>query len=76
MNPGNEPRGNQPTEKGPKNDPNVRDDSAAQPGVSTMSSSPSDEDNQKVSQTAADNFREQDLHDEDADADIDDIDED
>jgi hypothetical protein len=76
MNPGNDPRRNQPADEGRKNDPNLRDDSAAQPGVNTMSSSPSDEDNQEVTQTAADNFREQDLHDEKADADLDDIDED
>jgi len=37
---------NRPTEEGRRNDPNVRDDSAIQPGVQTVSDSSYDNDNQ------------------------------
>lgn len=49
---------NRPANKGERNDPNVRDADARQPGVSTMSSSDSDEGNQQLTKTSADNFRE------------------
>ena len=61
---------NRPAEKGRKNDPDLRDESAAQPGVQTMSSSKTDEANEKVSETAADDFREN-APDKGADADLD-----
>lgn len=48
---------NRPAEDGRKNDPDIRDRSDMQPGVSTMSSSPTDAANQQLTQTAADNFR-------------------
>ena len=48
---------NQPAEDGRKNDPDLRDRSDMQPGVSTMSSSPTDAANQQLTKTAADNFR-------------------
>ena len=76
MNPGKEPARNRPAEEGRKHNPDLRDNSAAQPGASTMSDSPTDNENQKVTRTAADNFREQNTHDEKADADLDDIDND
>lgn len=65
---------NRPAEEGRKNDPDLRDRSAEQPGVSTMSSSKTDEANQHLTETAADNFRENDSKDNNADADLDDID--
>jgi hypothetical protein len=49
---------NRPAEDGRKNDPDLRDESAAQPGVSTMSSSNTDEANQHLTKTAGDSFRE------------------
>ena len=49
---------NRPADEGRDNDPNVRDYQGTQPGVSTISSSDSDEANQHPTRTAADNFRE------------------
>ncbi|HEU4471635.1 MAG TPA: hypothetical protein VFR58_11155 [Flavisolibacter sp.] len=48
---------NRPSEEGRKNDPVVRDYSAIQPGVNTISSSDTDHANQEISRTASDNFR-------------------
>jgi hypothetical protein len=48
---------NRPSEEGRKNDPDLRDESAAQPGASTISSSSTDEDNQHLTKTAGDSFR-------------------
>jgi len=48
---------NRPAEDGRKHDPDLRDESAAQPGASTMSSSPTDDANQHLTQTAGDSFR-------------------
>ena len=47
---------NRPSEEGKDNDPNIRDESAHQPGVSTMSDSDTDDVNQQVTKTAADSF--------------------
>jgi hypothetical protein len=55
-----DPRRNVPTEKGNDNDPNLRDESAAQPGINTVSSSEYDDDNEELTKTAADDFREDD----------------
>lgn len=63
----NDPHRNEPNEKGRKNDPNVRDESAAQPGVSTVSNSDYDDDNEKLTETAKDDFRTIDDHDPTAD---------
>jgi len=60
---------NQPAEDGRKNDPDLRDDSAAQPGVQTMSSSSTDDANQELTETARDSFREED-RDKNADPDL------
>ena len=54
----NFPGRNQPAEEGKKNDPNLRDESAIQPGVSTISKSSTDEDNESLTKTGADDFRE------------------
>lgn len=55
-----DPARNQPTEKGKDKDPNLRDESAFQPGVNTASSSDYDDENQKLTRTAAEDFRETD----------------
>ena len=47
---------NIPSEEGRKNDPNIRDESALQPGVQTISSSDYDDANQHLTKTASDNF--------------------
>jgi len=58
-----DPDRNQPTEKGKDKDPNLRDESAFQPGVNTASNSNYDDANQKLTRTAADDFRKtQDSH--------------
>jgi hypothetical protein len=47
---------NRPADKGRDNDPNVRDDSATQPGVSTMSDSGTgDRFNERITKTTGDN---------------------
>ncbi|RYZ22203.1 MAG: hypothetical protein EOO16_10085 [Chitinophagaceae bacterium] len=46
-----------PTDEGRRNDPNIRDESAPQPGVNTISSSVYDEDNQRTTKTAGDGFK-------------------
>lgn len=52
-----EPRRNVPAEQGSNNDPNLRDESAAPPGVNTVSNSDYDEANEELTETAADGFR-------------------
>jgi hypothetical protein len=54
-----DPIRNRPAVEGRDNDPNVRDEDARRPGVNTMSSTDQDSENEKVSETAADNFREE-----------------
>ena len=54
-----DPKRNRTADKGTKqNDPNIRDESAVQPGVSTLSTSKNDEVNQHLTRTASDDFRE------------------
>ena len=48
------PERNRPVDAGRDKDPNVRDDSAIQPGVSTISSSDTDSANQELTKTTAD----------------------
>ena len=55
-----DPRRNVPTEKGRNNDPNLRDESAIQPGISTVSNSDYDDKNDELTETAAEDFREED----------------
>jgi hypothetical protein len=53
-----DPRRNEPTEQGRDNDPSRRDDSAFQPGISTVSNSDYDEANEELTKTASEDFRE------------------
>ena len=46
---------NQPADEGRRNDPNVRDETAIQPGVSTISRSKTDDANQDVTRSGMDN---------------------
>ena len=48
---------NIPSEEGRRNDPHIRDESAQQPGVSTISSSDFDDENERTTKTASDSFR-------------------
>lgn len=57
---------NRPTEKGRRNDPNLRDDDARQ-GANTMSSSNTDRAKENLTRTSSDNFREDSPGDEKAD---------
>ena len=66
---------NRPSEKGESNDDNLRDHTATQPGVSTISSSSTDDANNDLTRTASDGFTE-DLQDEaEADPTFDEVDE-
>ncbi len=69
-----DPQRNQPAEKGRKNDPDLRDRSDIEPGINTVSSSDYDEANQKITKTAADDFRTEDTPEPKADPTFDDID--
>ena len=51
------PKRNLPSDEGRSNDPNRREESAQQPGVSTYSSSDTDDQNQDLTETASDNFQ-------------------
>ena len=62
-----DPKRNRPAEDEQQNDPNLRDESAVQPGVSTLSSSKNDEANQSLTRTTSDNFREDEEGDDKAD---------
>ena len=62
----NDPGRNRPFNEGAGNDPNLRDESAAQPGVSTMSDSDTDYLNEEVTQSVSDNPETSDF-DDDAD---------
>ena len=64
----NEMDRNRPSEMGRNEDTNLRDDSALQPGISTVSDSETDDLNDDLTQTVGDDF-EEDLEDED-DADL------
>lgn len=48
---------NVPSDEGRRGDPHKRDESAAQPGVNTISSAPNDDANQHLTETASDNFQ-------------------
>ena len=65
---------NKPTEEGRNNDPNLRDESAAQPGINTISNSDYDDDNEELTKTAADHFREENDLDAHADPSFDEVD--
>jgi hypothetical protein len=65
---------NRPTEKGDQNDPNVKDYSAIEPHVSTVSSSDTDKFNEDLTETASDGFRTDTGKDKNADKTFDEID--
>ena len=69
----NEPGRNRPAEKGGNEDPNIRDQSAIQPGVNTISSSSTDKENKELTKTGAADFRKEDDFDANADAVFDEI---
>ena len=46
-----------PADEGRRNDPDLRDESGAQPGVGTMSSGPYDQANEHSSKSAADGYK-------------------
>lgn len=50
---------NLPADEGRRNDPHRREESGQQPGVNTYSSSGTDQDNQNLTKTASDTFREE-----------------
>jgi hypothetical protein len=52
----NEIKRNIPSEEGTRNDPFIRDESAQQPGASTISSSDFDDENERTTKTASDSF--------------------
>jgi len=66
----NDPSRNRPSNEGFGNDPNLRDDSAAQPGISTMSGSDTDYSNEETTQSVSDIPETSDF-DDDADEDLD-----
>jgi hypothetical protein len=68
----NDPGRNRPSSEGESNDPNLRDESAAQPGVSTMSSSDTDYLNQETTQSVSDDPDTSDFDDELDDKDFED----
>ncbi len=72
----NDPGRNRPSSEGDSNDPNLRDDSAAQPGISTVSTSDTDYANQETTQSVSDVPETSDFDDELADEDFDDEEED
>jgi hypothetical protein len=49
-----DPKRNRPSSEGQDNDPNARDESAIQPGVSTISPSGTDDANQRLTHSAMD----------------------
>ncbi len=66
---------NRPSESGMDNDPGLRDDSAIQPGISTISSSDSDEADDNLTKTTSDDFLDNDFG-EGADKSFDEVEED
>lgn len=49
---------NRPSETGSNNDPELRDETASQPGISTISSAENDGANNSLTETASDDFEE------------------
>jgi len=64
---------NQPSEEGRDNDPQVRDESAAQPGVNTMSRSSTDRANEGLTKTTVEGDSVEDHGDQKRDARFDEI---
>lgn len=68
-----DPQRNVPAEEGRNSNHNYHDRSAIQPGVSTISTSDYADDNQKITKTAADDFREKVDDDPNADRSFDEV---
>jgi hypothetical protein len=49
---------NKPADKGQGHDPEIRDNTGQQPGISTISSSETDENNERLTNTAKEGFNE------------------
>ncbi len=64
---------NRTADEGRNHDPGLRDESAAQPGVSTASSSDTDEANQHLTRTTVDHERMETYEDQKADPDFDNV---
>jgi hypothetical protein len=72
-----DPGRNRPADEGRDNDPNLRDESALQPGINTVSSSESDDQNDELTEVTASQDDDGTIEDDDADlAFDDDLDED
>ena len=70
----NDPSRNRPSDDGGSNDPNLRDASGAQPGVSTMSDSDTDYSNEETTQSVSDIPETSDFDDELDDEDFEEVD--
>jgi hypothetical protein len=69
-----DPKRNKPADEGRKNDPDLRDESAIQPGTNTISDSETDDANENLTETAKDDFRKNDDRDSRADRTFDEVD--
>lgn len=63
----NDPSRNRPFDEGTSNDPNLRDESAGQPGVSTVGGSETDYLNEETTQSVSDDPETSDFDDDDDD---------
>jgi hypothetical protein len=52
-----DPKRNKSAEEGKNDDPQLRDDSGIRPGINTVSTGKNDEDDNRLTETAADNFK-------------------
>lgn len=52
-----DPKRNKSADEGNNDDPQLRDDSAIQPGVNTVSTGKNDEDDQQLTETSADDYK-------------------
>lgn len=62
-----DPKRNVPSDEGRQNDPHMRDEDARQPGLNTISSAPNDGEEQHLTKTTSDTYREDSPGDEKAD---------
>ncbi len=58
---------NRPSDEGRNNDTQLRDETATQPGVSTISTSNTDDENNMLTRTAGDSFRTENFEEKGAD---------
>ncbi len=64
---------NRPAEEGRNNDTDLRDDSALQPGIGTVTTSNTDDENEILTRTAGDSFRDDGDGDDKADPTFDEV---